>query len=387
MTADLQPQETLTADERSRYLRHLLLGEVGEAGQLKLKRSSVLCIGAGGLGSPALLYLAAAGVGRIGIVDPDVVDSSNLQRQVLFDTSVVGQPKAVVAAARLRALNPYIEIEPFAERFDETNAERMLSSFGAIMDGTDNFATRYLVNDVAIKQGKPNFFGCIFRFSGQLSVFTGETGCYRCLFPAPPAPELAPDCAQAGVLGVLPGLVGTYQALEFLKWQLGIGTSLAGKLLTIETMASQFRTLKYAKNPGCPACSNPSAIKLEGYEAACASGPAGDAPITHISVAELKARLAARDVVLIDVRNAVEHDIGNIGGTLLPVDVIAQQTSETIRSLVPADRDQSIAVYCRSGARSARACQLLQQLGYTRVINVQGGIVAWQRDIDPSVRI
>jgi molybdopterin/thiamine biosynthesis adenylyltransferase/rhodanese-related sulfurtransferase len=382
VTAETLPPETLTTDERSRYLRHLLLGEIGEAGQLRLKRASVLCIGAGGLGSPALLYLAAAGVGRIGIADPDVVDSSNLQRQVLFDTSVVGKPKAELAAARLRALNPYIQIETFVERFDEGNAERMLSGFGAIMDGTDNFATRYLVNDVAVKQGKPNFFGCIFRFSGQLSVFTGDRGCYRCLFPAPPAPELAPDCAQAGVLGVLPGLVGTYQALEFLKWHLGIGTSLAGKLLTIETLGNQFRTLKYAKNPEC-ACSNPSAIKLEGYQAACAS----DLPVTHISVAELKARIAARDLVLLDVRNAVEHDIGNIGGTLLPVDVLAQQTAETIRSLVPADRDQEIAVYCRGGARSARACQLLRGLGYTRVLNVQGGIVAWQRDIDPGVRI
>lgn len=370
-----------------RYSRQMRFYGVGEAGQKKIVASRVALCGCGALGTVLANVLVRAGVGFVRVIDRDFVETSNLQRQVLFDTSVVGQSKAVVAAARLRALNPYIEIETFAERFDETNADRMLSGFGAIMDGTDNFATRYLVNDVAVKQGKPNFFGCIFRFSGQLSVFTGETGCYRCLFPAPPAPELAPDCAQAGVLGVLPGLVGTYQALEFLKWQLGIGTSLAGKLLTIETMASQFRTLKYAKNPSCPACSNPSAIKLEGYQAACASGPAGDAPITNITVAELKTRLAARDVVLIDVRNAVEHDIGNIGGTLIPVDVIAQQTTETIQSLVPADRDQPIAIYCRSGARSARACQLLQQLGYTRVINVQGGIVAWQRDIDPSVRI
>jgi len=386
VTAETSSREALTADERSRYLRHLLIGEIGEAGQLKLKRASVLCIGAGGLGSPALLYLAAAGVGRIGIVDPDVIDSSNLQRQVLFDTSVVGQPKAAIAAARLRALNPYIQIETFVERFDETNAERILGGFEAIMDGTDNFATRYLVNDVALKQGKPNFFGCIFRFAGQVSVFTAETGCYRCLFPQAPTPELAPDCAQAGVLGVLPGLIGTYQALEFLKWQLGIGTSLAGKLLTIETLGSQFRTLKYAKNPAC-LCSNPSAIRLEGYQAVCATAPASDLPVTHISVAELKNRLAARDLALIDVRNAVEHEIGNIGGTLLPVDVLAQQTAETIGSLVPAARDQPIAVYCRSGARSARACQLLQRLGYTRVLNVQGGIVAWQRDIDPNIRI
>jgi sulfur-carrier protein adenylyltransferase/sulfurtransferase len=378
----------LTSDERSRYLRHLLVDEIGEAGQLRLKQSSVLCIGAGGLGSPALLYLAAAGVGHIGIVDPDVIDSSNLQRQVLFDTSVVGKPKAEIAAVKLRALNPYIRVDTFVERFDETNAERLLGGFDAILDGTDNFATRYLVNDVALKQGKPSFFGCIFRFTGQVSVFTAQTGCYRCVFPAPPVPELAPDCAQAGVLGVLPGIVGTYQALEFLKWRLGLGTSLTGKLMMIDTLANRFRTLNYAKNPACPACSNPSAIRLENYEAACASQPVADAKIPEISVHELKAKIATeRDLVLVDVRNPVEHQLGNLGGTLIPVDVLATQTADSIRALLPTDRDQTIAVYCRSGGRSARACKILQELGYAHVLNVKGGVVAWQREIDPEFRI
>jgi adenylyltransferase/sulfurtransferase len=374
----------LSADERSRYLRHLLLDEVGEAGQLRLKQTRVLCIGAGGLGSPALLYLAAAGVGRIGIVDPDVVDASNLQRQVLFNTSHVGQPKAQLAAAQLRALNPHLEIDSYVERFDETNAERLLAGYDAILDGTDNFATRYLVNDVAIKQRKPNFFACIFKFTGQVSVFTAETGCYRCVFPAAPAAELAPDCATAGVLGVLPGLVGTYQALELLKWRLGLGTSLAGKLLTIDTLANRFRTLAYHQNPACM-CANPAQIQLGGYAAACAiaAAPAGD----EITVHELKARLdAGTELVLIDVRKPVEHDLGNLGGTLIPVDALADQP-DLAQAQLPANRDQTVVVYCRSGARSARACTILRQLGYTRVFNVRGGVLAWQREIDSRLRV
>ena len=372
--------EGLSRDESARYLRHLLVDEIGEAGQLRLKQSSVLCIGAGGLGSPALLYLAAAGVGRIGIVDPDVVDASNLQRQVLFNTGDVGKPKAEVAAAKLLALNPFIRIEPFVDRLEPANAEKLLSGFDAIMDGTDNFATRYLVNDVALRQGKPSFFGCIFKFTGQVSVFSAETGCYRCVFPAPPAPELAPDCATAGVLGVLPGIVGTYQALEYLKWRLGIGTSLAGKLLMIDTLASRFRTLSYQRNPDCPACKDPSQIRLEGYEAACAA-PRPDT--VDISVHQLQERMQTDgDFVLLDVRNPVEHELGNLGGRSIPVDALERQTQ-----LLPEDRGQTIAVYCRSGGRSAKACAILQRMGYTRVLNVKGGVLAWQREIDPSLRV
>lgn len=372
--------EGLSRDEASRYLRHLLVDEIGEAGQVRLKRASVLCVGAGGLGSPALLYLAAAGVGRIGIVDPDVVDASNLQRQVLFDTADVGKPKAEVAAQRLLALNPLIRVEPFVDRLDPDNAERLLSGFDAIMDGTDNFATRYLVNDVAVKQGKPSFFGCVFKFTGQVSVFTAETGCYRCVFPAPPVAELALDCARAGVLGVLPGIVGTYQALEFLKWRLGIGTPLTGKLMMIDTLASRFRTVAYQRNPDCSACQDPARIRLEGYEAACATAP----PVTvDISVHELKEQLQSdRDFALLDVRSLVEHELGNLGGRLIPIDTLEQQAA-----LLPADRDQTIVVYCRSGGRSTRACAILQRLGYTHVLNVNGGVLAWQREIDPSVRV
>jgi len=377
--------DALSKDEQSRYLRHLLLDEIGEAGQLRLKQSSVLCIGAGGLGSPALLYLAAAGVGRIGIVDMDVVDASNLQRQVLFTTDDVGQPKAEAARRRLLALNPFIQIETFVERFDESNAERMLTRFDAIMDGTDNFATRYLVNDVALKLGKPNFFGCIFKFTGQVSVFGRETGCYRCVFPAAPSAELAPDCARAGVLGVLPGLVGSYQALEYLKWRLGIGTSLAGKLLMIDTLATKFRTLSYARNPDCM-CNRPAEIQLAGYEAACASEPKGDVP--EITVQELDTRMKGPcDFVLLDVRDALEHAIGNLGGRLVPLDTLAQQSSDSIGALLNVERSQTLIVHCRSGKRSLKACQILQRLGYSHVLNVKGGVVAWQREIDPSLTI
>ncbi|HEY0193189.1 MAG TPA: ThiF family adenylyltransferase [Kofleriaceae bacterium] len=375
----------LTADERSRYLRHLLLDEVGERGQRALKGASVLCVGAGGLGSPALLYLAAAGVGRIGIVDADTVDASNLQRQVLFDTSDVGKSKAERARAKLLALNPCIEVEAFPVRLDETNGEQLLSGFDAIMDGTDNFSTRYLVNDLALKLGKPNFFGCIFKFTGQVSVFGVDPaqGCYRCVFPVPPSGDLAPDCARAGVLGVLPGMVGTYQALEFLKWKLGIGTLLSGKLMMIDTLSHGFRTLRYAKNPSCPSCRNPAELVLGGYDFACATEAAGAARWTELSVHGLKDRQReSHAFFLLDVRERVEHELGNLGGAWIPVDQLADQAN-----LLPADRDHPIVVYCRSGGRSARACAVLDQLGYSHVENLKGGALAWQREIDPTLKV
>jgi|SwirhirootsSR2_FD_contig_81_152860_length_3427_multi_4_in_0_out_0_2 adenylyltransferase/sulfurtransferase len=375
----------LSASERSRYLRHLLLDEVGERGQLALKRASVLCIGAGGLGSPALLYLAAAGVGRIGVVDPDVVDESNLQRQVLFDTADVGKPKAERARDKLRALNPHIEVVPFPVRLDETNGEQLLSGFDAIMDGTDNFSTRYLVNDLALKQGKPNFFGCIFKFTGQVSVFGLDPtqGCYRCVFPVPPTGDLAPDCARAGVLGVLPGMVGTYQALEFLKWKLGVGALLSGKLMMIDTLTHGFRTLRYAKNPNCPSCRNPSEIKLQGYDFACAVETPSQRRWTEISVHDLKEKQRTTNTfLLLDVRERVEHELGNLGGEWIPVDQLAERAA-----LLPKDRDHPIVVYCRSGGRSARACAVLEKLGYTRLENLKGGALAWQREIDPTLKV
>lgn len=374
----------LLAEERSRYLRHLLIDEIGEAGQLRLKNTSVLCIGAGGLGSPALLYLAAAGVGRIGVVDPDSVDSSNLQRQVLFDTAHVGKPKAQLAATRMLALNPHLEVVSYVERFDETNAERLLAGYDAILDGTDNFSTRYLVNDVAIKQRKPNFFGCIFKFTGQVSVFKVETGCYRCVFPAAPTAELAPDCATAGVLGVLPGLVGTYQALELLKWRLGLGKSLAGKLLTIDTLGNRFRTLAYQKNPACAVCRDPDRISLQSSAAVCATTPTE--AVDEIDVHQLQAKLkSGGDFVLLDVRKPVEHELGHLGGKLIPLDVLAGDPAAA-RALLPAELNRELVVYCRMGGRGAKACTILRQLGYTRVLNVRGGVLAWQREIDPSLR-
>ena len=371
---------TLSSEEKSRYLRHILLADVGEAGQLSLKNSSVLCIGAGGLGSSALLYLAAAGVGRIGIVDSDIVDASNLQRQVLYQTSDIGMSKAKRAKERLIALNPLIEVESFSETFNADNAEKLLSSYDAILDGTDNFSTRYLVNDVAIKLGKPNFFGCIYKFTGQVAVFGLGGGCYRCLFPSPPSPELAPDCARAGVLGVLPGLVGTYQALEFLKWRIGIGEVLSGKLMMVDTLGNSFRTLNFEKNPTCSTCLDPSKIELASMEISCKSDFPKSAAVGEMTVQELSKRmLGLKNFVLVDVRDPVEYEIGNLGGILIPLDELQDQLHRLPKT-------SEIIVHCRSGGRSAKACELLSSLGYARVVNVVGGIVAWQKEIDHTVK-
>jgi adenylyltransferase/sulfurtransferase len=374
---------SLSQDEKSRYLRHILLGNVGEAGQLKLKNSSVLCIGAGGLGSPILLYLAAAGVGRIGIVDSDHVDQSNLQRQVLFNSNDVMQSKAELAKKKLLQLNPYIQVDVYPEYFNAQNAEKLLGQYDAIIDGTDNFATRYLVNDVAVKLNKPNFFGCIYQFTGQLSVFGTGKGCYRCLFPSPPSAELSPDCSQAGVLGVLPGLVGTYQALEYIKWVLGIGESLAGKLMFVDTLNNSFRTVNFSKNPECETCSKPSEIKIIDYDFTCALPSNESWEVKEISVQELKNRMDAQDkksFVLIDVREKVEYEIGNIGGILIPLGELANHLDK-----IPKTGD--VFIHCKVGGRSAKACEKLMSLGYTNVINVSGGMVAWKQEIDSKFKI
>ncbi len=370
---------TLSIDEKSRYLRHILLDEIGEEGQLKLKRSSILCVGAGGLGSPALLYLAAAGVGRIGIIDPDQIDISNLQRQVLYTVDNVGKSKSKTAKEKLLALNPHIQIEIFEERFNASNAEHLLSQFDAIMDGTDNFSTRYLVNDVSIKLRKPNFFGSIFKFTGQLSVFGLDGGCYRCLFPHPPSADLAPDCARAGVLGALPGIVGTYQALEFIKWRTGIGELLMGKLLMIDTLKNQFRTLAFEKKINC-ICNNPLDLKLVDQDFTCAV-PTSTSKIPEITVAELRKKLdEEHKFILIDVRDPVEYEIGNLGGLLIPLETLPKHLERL-------PKDSEVVVHCRSGGRSTKACEILIKSGYSKVFNVVGGILAWQREIDRNIKV
>lgn len=376
-------ESTLSQDEKSRYLRHILLKDVGEAGQIKLKNSSVLCIGAGGLGSPILLYLAAAGVGRIGIVDSDHVDQSNLQRQVLFNSNDVMQSKAEVAKKKLLELNPYIQVDVYPVYYNAQNAEQLLSSYDAIIDGTDNFATRFLVNDVAVKLNKPNFFGCIYQFTGQLSVFGTGEGCYRCLFPSPPSAELSPDCSQAGVLGVLPGLVGTYQALEYIKWVLGIGESLAGKMMFVDTLRNSFRTINFSKNPDCETCSHPSQIEIKDYDFSCALPTNENWELKEISVHELKKRLDAqfqKSFVLIDVREKIEYEIGNIGGVHIPLGELTTHLDK-----IPKKGD--VFIHCKVGGRSAKACEILMSLGYNNVINVTGGMIAWKQEIDTKFKI
>jgi len=366
-------KSTLTPEEQQRYIRQILLSEIGTAGQEKLKNASVLCVGAGGLGSPALLYLAAAGVGRIGIIDADSVSIDNLQRQILFSTEDVGVLKVAAAKENLLKLNPLLKIEVYSEKLSSANAEKIFAGFDAVIDATDNFSTRYLINDAAMKLSKPVFFGSIFKFSGQVSVFSHDSGCYRCLFPQPPAEELAPDCNVAGVLGVLPGVVGSYQALEFLKWKLGIGDTLKGKILTIDLLTHRSRLLHFNRNPQC-ACAHPDKITLQTTET-------GANPYS-LSAADLKAALGKEEsLVLFDVRDEAEHQLGNIGGALL------SSQNLTDHSQLPQNHSQKIVVYCRSGARSAKAADQLRKMGYTNVFNLEGGLVAWKKEIDPNFNL
>ncbi|MCC2678668.1 MAG: UBA/THIF-type binding protein [Pseudobdellovibrio sp.] len=364
----------LTPEEQQRYIRQILLSEIGTEGQEKLKQGSVLCVGAGGLGSPALLYLAAAGVGRIGIIDADTVSVDNLQRQILFSTEDVGSLKVSAAKEQLLQLNPLLQIDVYSEKLSATNAEKIFADYDGVIDATDNFSTRYLINDAAIKLNKPVFFGSIFKFSGQVSVFSRESGCYRCLFPQPPAEELAPDCNVAGVLGVLPGIVGSYQALEFLKWKLGIGDILTGKILAIDVLTHQSRILNFNRNPECRACSQPEKILLQSDQ--------NRSPQNTISAPDLKKALSAKEaLVLLDVREESEHQLGNIGGLLLPAGNVKDNEN------LPANLSQKIIVYCRSGARSARAAEQLRTMGYANVFNLEGGLIAWKKDVDPNLKL
>src|SRR4051794_19324048 len=379
---------TLDKDEILRYSRHLIMPEVGMEGQQRLKAARVLCIGAGGLGSPVALYLAAAGVGTIGIVDFDVVDSSNLQRQVLFTTDDVGKPKVECAAKRIQALNPFIDVRRYNTMLTSANALELFRDFDIIADGTDNFATRYLVNDACVLTGKPNVYASIFRFEGQASIFAADRGpCYRCLYPEPPPPGMVPSCAEGGVLGVLPGLLGVIQATEVIKLILGKGESLIGRLLLVDALGMSFRELKIRKDPECPVCGlNPTVKELIDYEQFCGILPESKEEkamkngIPQITVKELKRRRDAGETVfLLDVREPYEYQIAQIGGTLIPQNDVPQRLNE-----IP--RDREIIVQCRSGARSQRIAEFLKQSGYSQVVNLAGGILAWSDEIDPKVQ-
>jgi len=370
----------LTKAELARYDRHLIMPEVGPEGQKKLKNASVLCVGAGGLGSPLALYLAAAGVGRIGIVDFDTVDESNLQRQIIHDTQSVGTSKLVSAKKRLLALNPFISVETHEMRLTSANAVELFSKYDVIADGTDNFATRYLVNDACVLTGKPNAYGSIFRFEGQLAVFGLKDGpCYRCLYPEPPPPGLVPSCSEAGVLGVLPGVIGTMQAIEALKLILGIGRPLSGRLMLYDALEQSWRTLKVKKNPACPVCSeHPTITAPIDYEAFCGLKEK-TVTIPEISVNDLKKKLDAKEnFVLLDVREPHEYEIAKItGSTLIPLGKLPERFTEV-------DKSAKVIVHCKMGGRSAKAVQFLIEKGYDAT-NVTGGINAWSESIDPSV--
>ncbi len=390
----------LTNDEISRYSRHLILPEVGMEGQQKLKAARILCVGTGGLGAPLALYLAAAGVGTIGLVDFDTVDASNLQRQIIHSTATVGKLKVDSAEIMLKGLNPFLNVVKHNTMLTSANALEIFRDYDIIADGTDNYQTRYLVNDACVLTGKPNAYGSIFRFEGQASVFAAEDApCYRCLYPEPPPPGLVPSCAEGGVLGILPGLVGVIQATEVIKLILGIGESLAGRLLLVDALTMKFRTLKLRKNPECPVCGeNPTVTGLIDYDQFCGIqkpntvGPleverdkVSEAPlldgIPQISVEELKRRIDAQeDVFVLDVREPHEVQIINIGAPLIPLGQLANRVGE-----LEAEKNRRIVVHCKLGGRSQKAALILKQAGFERIENLAGGIIAWAEKIDPSL--
>jgi sulfur-carrier protein adenylyltransferase/sulfurtransferase len=402
-TATLQEKELpkLTNEEISRYSRHLILPEVGMEGQQKLKAAKVLCVGTGGLGAPLALYLAAAGVGTIGLVDFDTVDDSNLQRQIIHSTATVGMLKVDSAEIMLKGLNPNLKVVKHNTMLTSANALEILKDYDVIADGTDNFQTRYLVNDACVILNKPNAYASIFRFEGQASVFgTKEGPCYRCLYPEPPPPGLVPSCAEGGVLGILPGLLGVIQATETIKLILGIGEPLIGRLLLVDALGMQFRTLKLRKNLDCPVCgAHPTITELIDYDQFCGIAPpaavgplevardkaVGDASVVdgipQISVQELKRRLDAKEnVFVLDVREPHEYPIANLGAPLIPVGDLEKRVGE-----LAAEKDRNIVVHCRSGARSQKAALILKNAGFSHVENLAGGILAWADKIDPTM--
>ncbi len=391
----------LTNEEIARYSRHLILPEVGLEGQQKLKAAKVLCVGTGGLGAPLAMYLAAAGVGTLGLVDFDVVDESNLQRQIIHSQATVGKLKVDSAEITLHGLNKNTKIVKHNTMLTSANAMEIFRDYDVIADGTDNFQTRYLVNDACVLSGKPNAYGSIFRFEGQASVFGLPEGpCYRCLYPEPPPPGLVPSCAEGGVLGILPGLVGVIQATETIKLILGIGEPLVGRLLLVDALAMSFRTLKLRKNPDCPVCgTHPSVTELIDYDQFCGvpkpatAGPlevardqaVGPAPVVdgipQITVEELKRKLDAREnVFVLDVREPHEYPIANLGAPLIPVGEVERRLGELAEH-----KEDEIVVHCRSGARSQKAATILRNAGFTHVSNLAGGILAWADKIDPTM--
>src|ERR1700678_477195 len=382
--AEAKPETVLSNDEILRYSRHLIMPEGGREGQQKLKAAKVLCIGAGGLGSPLALYLTAAGVGTLGIVDFDVVDYTNLQRQIIHTTADVGRKKLDSAADKLKAINPFLNLRTFDTKLTGANALELFREFDIVADGTDNFPTRYMVNDACVLAGKPNVYGSIFRFEGQASVFATKEGpCYRCLYPEPPPPGLVPSCAEGGVLGILPGLVGVIQATETIKLILGQGDPLIGRLLLVDALGMKFRELKLRKNPDCPVCgTHPTITKLIDYNEFC--GIRGEekpveAGVPEIQVEELKRGMAAgENLFVLDVREPHEYQICNIHGHLIPLGDLPNRVHEL-------DSSREILVHCKMGGRSAKAVEFLQQSGFTKVRNVAGGINAWSEKVDPKV--
>ncbi len=373
----------MTKDEQLRYSRHLLMPEVGAEGQRRLNAARVLCIGAGGLGSPAALYLVAAGVGKIGIVDLDDVDLSNLQRQILHGTKDVGRKKVESARDRLREMNPHIDIELHECRFSSNNALDLVSGYDVVVDGSDNFPTRYLSNDVCVWAQKPNVYGSVFRFDGQATVFAPHLGgpCYRCLFPEPPAPGTVPNCAEAGVLGVLPGIIGMIQAIETIKLILGLGETLVGRLLHFDALKMKFREFNVRRDPQCPVCgAQPTITEPIDYEQFCGIGEATADAVPAISVHDLKQKMETNGVVtIVDVREPFEYEIARIEGSkLIPLGELPDRLDEL-------DRDRYTVVHCHSGMRSAQAVQLLRREGFANVFNLAGGIAQWSEEIDPTV--
>jgi sulfur-carrier protein adenylyltransferase/sulfurtransferase len=374
----------LTREELIRYSRHILLPQVGEEGQRTLKKSRVLLVGAGGLGSPVALYLSAAGVGTLGLVDFDSVDLSNLQRQILHGSSGIGSPKIDSARDRLHDINPNVHVEAYETRLTSSNALDIARDYDLIIDGTDNFATRYLVNDTSVLLGIPNVYGSVYRFEGQASVFGAPDGpCYRCLFREPPPPDLIPSCAEAGVLGVVPGLVGTIQATEAIKLLLGLGDTLVGRLLLFDAMTMAFRTLEIRRDPECPACGTREITELMDYDELCGTAASGVAPadaVKEIQPTQLAQRLERGEKLeIIDVREPYEWAIGHIpGARLVPLDRIAEEIPRL-------DKRRETILYCKVGARSAYAAQQLARAGVADVRNLAGGILRWIDDVDPTM--